>query len=112
MSEPQSPPAPDSRRPSRFKWWWLVLPALLAAGIYLIFSASKSSASGANGSPKNAGTAKKGGSGGRGGDAAIPVVGTRAQKGDISVYLNGLGAVTPLNTVTVRSRVDGQLMVV
>lgn len=32
------------------------------------------------------------------------------RSGDVPVYLQALGTVTPLNTVTVRSRVDGQLM--
>ena len=33
-------------------------------------------------------------------------------KGDVGVYLVGLGAVTPYNTVTIQARVSGQLMAV
>jgi multidrug efflux system membrane fusion protein len=33
-----------------------------------------------------------------------------ARKSDIGIYVNALGTVTPLNTVQVRSRVDGELM--
>ena len=40
----------------------------------------------------------------------LPVVAAPAKKGSIDVYLNALGTVTPRNIVTVRPRVDGQLM--
>jgi len=40
----------------------------------------------------------------------IPVVAVQAKKTDFPVYLIGLGTVTPLKTVTIHTRVDGQLM--
>jgi len=47
--------------------------------------------------------------GGRG-PLVTPVDAAKARKGDIGVYFNGLGSVTPIYTVTVKSRVDGELM--
>jgi membrane fusion protein, multidrug efflux system len=40
---------------------------------------------------------------------AMPVVVAVARRGNMPIYLTGLGSVTALNTVTVRSRVDGEL---
>jgi membrane fusion protein, multidrug efflux system len=40
---------------------------------------------------------------------AIPVTISQARTADFSVYLNGLGTVQPYETVTVHSRVDGEL---
>ncbi|HEY6332073.1 MAG TPA: MdtA/MuxA family multidrug efflux RND transporter periplasmic adaptor subunit [Blastocatellia bacterium] len=42
--------------------------------------------------------------------ASVPVVVQPVRRGDIRVYLNGLGNVTAFNTVTIKSRVDGQLI--
>ncbi len=44
------------------------------------------------------------------GARAVPVIAVTAQKDDLPIYFTGLGTVTPLNTVTVRSRVDGPLL--
>ena len=41
--------------------------------------------------------------------APVPATIATVQKADFSVYLNGLGTVQPFQTVTVRSRVDGQI---
>jgi len=53
-----------------------------------------------------------GGPGGRSDAAgrALPVTAVPARKGSIDVYINALGTVTPRNVVTVKPRVDGQLM--
>jgi multidrug efflux system membrane fusion protein len=41
---------------------------------------------------------------------ALPVVAAPARQGSIDVYINALGTATPRNMVTVRTRVDGQLV--
>src|SRR5882762_1159711 len=43
---------------------------------------------------------------------AIPVETARAAQTDVAVYLDGLGTVQAFNTVTVTTRVDGQLQTV
>jgi multidrug efflux system membrane fusion protein len=49
--------------------------------------------------------------GGRGGfNGPIPVVAAPATTGDMDVVMSALGTATPLRTVTVRSRVDGELV--
>lgn len=50
------------------------------------------------------------GGGGRGAETGpVPVIAGEVTRRDVPVFLNGLGNVQGFNTVTVRSRVDGQL---
>ena len=44
------------------------------------------------------------------GPPAVMISTLNAHRGDIGVYVNALGTVTPVNTVSIKSRVDGQLM--
>ncbi len=46
----------------------------------------------------------------KGAGRPVPVLAVAAHTGDMALSLTGLGTVTPLSTVTVRSRVDGQLV--
>ena len=40
----------------------------------------------------------------------VPVSAVRAQRGDLNLYLTAIGAVTPFNTTTIKSRVDGAIV--
>lgn len=48
--------------------------------------------------------------GARGGNFPVPVVTGRVAQKDVPIYLDGLGTVQAYNTVTVHSRVDGELV--
>jgi multidrug efflux system membrane fusion protein len=57
--------------------------------------------------PGGLGGGRRGGGFGMGGP--LPVVVNKARKADINIILNGLGTVTPLATVTVRTQISGYL---
>jgi len=84
--------------------WALALCAVAAAaGIGYYFSQQRA----AEATDAKPGKSGKGGFS-KGGN--VPVVAVAATTADVGVNLDGLGSVTPVATVTVRSRVDGQLM--
>lgn len=107
---PASPlgPAPSKRHPLV----WIVALVILAALGFWYFRGSHTSteAQGPGGPGGGAAGAGKGpGRQGGGAGFAVPVVVATSQRGDLPVYFNGLGNVTAFNTVTVRTRVDGQI---
>jgi multidrug efflux system membrane fusion protein len=96
---------PTEEKPKR-GWivWVIVLCALAAGGYYL--SKRSTPATSADNAPKA--TGKKGG---RGAGGPIPVSAEKVKQGDMGVYISDiLGTVTPVYTVSITSRVAGQLM--
>ncbi len=94
--------------PSKSRWWlWVLILGVIAIGVWY-FRGSRPASEAAN--PAAPGAASKGRGGAGMGNFVVPVVVATAQRGDLPVYFNGLGTVTAFNTVTVRSRVDGQLI--
>src|SRR5438874_43864 len=84
-----------SSETSRRRWLWLVALVVFAAGAYWLRAML-------GGRPTSAAQSAK--------RPAVPVVVATARAGDFPVYLTGLGSVVAFNTVTVKSRVDGQLI--
>jgi membrane fusion protein, multidrug efflux system len=92
-------------KPKKGRWWpWVLLVLCAAGGATYIFPRVIPGMT--PGQPQ--------GKGGKGGDFGagkpVPVVASVSRKGDMPVYLSGLGTVTAFNTVTARTRVDGELV--
>jgi len=95
-----SPGLPGKERKRR--WWvWLLVVAVLAYGAYRVRKGMTA--------PQAANVAAPGSTPARG-FGAVPVVAAQARKGDIGTYFSGLGSVTPIYTVTVKSQIAGYLM--
>ncbi len=94
--------SPSNTRPGskRRVWLWLGIAVFVAAIGYRLLASPEPPA----GAPKNGAA--------RAGAASVPVVVATARIDDVPIYLNGLGTVTASNKVTVRSRVDGQLITI
>ena len=88
----------SSSAPKRRRWPWLAALGAAALVVVLLVARSGKEKAGAGNSGKGAAA------------RTVPVMAAAARTGDLGVYLTGLGTVTPVSTVTVRSRVDGQLM--
>ena len=92
---------PSRHSPTGRRWVLFVALAAVFVGSYIgwrYFATTKAADTADN--PKTIG----------GSSAPIPVTVVRVQKTDFPVYLIGLGTVQPYDTVTVRSRVDGQII--
>jgi len=110
--------------PRRRKPW--LIPAIVAGAILLLVvgwllwrspttnpsaGEGKAKASDKAGKGEFGGKGKGGGKGGKGGNfnAASPVAVAPAQARDVNVIQTGLGTVSAIRTVTVKTRADGQL---
>jgi multidrug efflux system membrane fusion protein len=81
------------------KHWWFWLPAAMLLGIVVYSQLTKGRVAPGPDRPRASLN-----------QSGVAVTAATAKKGDIGIYLTGLGTVTPVHTVTVKTRVDGELM--
>ena len=91
-------PTNESSKKSTRRWPWVLAGLILLIGVagFLLYRQK----------PKAQSPTGKSG----GGAPPLMVSTAVARKGDIGVFVTALGVVTPLNTVAVKSRVDGQVV--
>lgn len=90
--------------------WALSFVIIVAVGAYAVWRASQPGFIAQSGPGGRGGPGGGGGGRGRGAFGPTPVEVAKAGRRAWPVYLNGLGNVSAFYTVTIKSRVDGQLM--
>ena len=98
---------PQEGGPSRkgHGWAWFIAILVIAGG-FAYYWQTRPRPAGAD--AEQAGQTGRGRGAGAGGPASVGVV--TVAKQNVPFYLSGLGSVTAFNTVTVHSRVDGEMM--
>ena len=112
LPDRHGPTPPRSGKPKKRGLIWVVF-LLIVAGVagYAVWRAGQPSTTPRSQGGGGGGFGGGGFGGGRGAALGpVPVVVTKVARSSIPVYLPGLGNVSPYYTVTVKSRVDGQLM--
>jgi multidrug efflux system membrane fusion protein len=99
----QIPTSTEKKKSRRAVLFTLLAVFVLGTGALLYYRSKTPRSTGFRGGP---GAGRRGGFGMSG---PLPVVVNRARKADINIILNGLGTVTPLATVTVRTQISGYL---
>jgi multidrug efflux system membrane fusion protein len=107
-SSANSAPALPQKRLRAKRWVIWIVAACLVAGGSVVLSQRSSSPNQGPGNPNGSASGKRG----RGTGGAIPVSVATVGKGDMGDYIEALGTVTPVYTVTVASRVVGTLIAI
>ncbi|HBV3334414.1 RND efflux membrane fusion protein [Klebsiella pneumoniae] len=94
---------------NKSRWAAVLVVAIIAGAAYWFWQGREAASTP---SATSAGPGPGGGRPGRFGAALAPVQAATATSEAVPRYLSGLGTVTAANTVTVRSRVDGQLLAI
>lgn len=94
---------------NKSRWAAVLVVAIIAGAAYWFWQGREAASTP---SAMSAGPGPGGGRPGRFGAALAPVQAATATSEAVPRYLSGLGTVTAANTVTVRSRVDGQLLAI
>src|SRR5579862_4617336 len=97
-------PEGAAKKSSSAGWVWLVILAIVAGGGYYAWHSTQGQTVAGAGAPRG-----KGGRANQGG-GTVPVVVATVARQNLPLYLDGLGSVSAFYTVTLKSRVDGQMM--
>ncbi len=94
-STPSEQHTTESSSARKSRWWvWLMVAVVIVGGVWWW---------------QRSGAAPEAKAGGNAASRPVMVSTAAAHQGDIGIYLNALGTVTPVYTVTVTSRVQGEI---